>query len=115
MATFRMITSQFCVHGRCQAKRVTSISVKRTIEWLAASLGPLDEVAPRFSAALDLPKGGVLLALPALLVSGLVRDVGQYFRLPKGFSLPQRSSALAEMASKSPTDCATNRIIRLVV
>ena len=56
-----------------------------TIERLAASLGLLDEVAPRFSAALDLPKGGVLLALPALLVSGLLRDVGQYFRLPKGF------------------------------
>jgi len=56
-----------------------------TIERLAASLGLLDEVTPRFSAALDIPKGGVLLALPALLVSGLLRDVGQYFRLPKGF------------------------------
>jgi len=55
-----------------------------TLERLAASLGQLEEAAPRFAAALDIPKGGVLLALPALLVSGLLRSAGQYFRLPKG-------------------------------
>ncbi len=44
-----------------------------TMERLAASLGMLDEVTPRFVAALDVPKGGVLLALPALLASGLLR------------------------------------------
>ena len=52
---------------------------------LAASLGFLNEVTPRFAAALDLPKGGVLLALPALLVSGLLRHSSKYFQLPKGF------------------------------
>jgi prepilin-type processing-associated H-X9-DG protein len=56
-----------------------------TMERLAASLGLLSEVTPRFAAALDIPKGGVLLALPALLVSGLLRHAGNYFRLPKGF------------------------------
>jgi len=56
-----------------------------TVERLAASLGLLDEAAPRFSAALDIPKGGVLLALPALLVSGLLRDASKHFQLPKGF------------------------------
>jgi hypothetical protein len=56
-----------------------------TIERLAASLGTLDEVAPRFEAALDVPKGGVLLALPALLACGLLRHSGKYFRLPAGF------------------------------
>jgi hypothetical protein len=35
-----------------------------TMERLAASLGLLSEVTPRFAAALDIPKGGVLLALP---------------------------------------------------
>jgi hypothetical protein len=46
-----------------------------TLERLAASLGLLNEAAPRFAAALDIAKGGVLLALPALLVSGLLRAV----------------------------------------
>jgi hypothetical protein len=56
-----------------------------TLERLAASLGQLDEVTPRFEPALDLAKGGVLLALPALLVSGLLSHASQYFRLPAGF------------------------------
>jgi len=56
-----------------------------TLERLAASVGLLNEATPRFAAALDIAKGGVLLALPALLVSGLLRHAGDYFRLPKGF------------------------------
>jgi hypothetical protein len=56
-----------------------------TMERLAASLGQLAEATPRFACALDLPKGGVLLALPALLVSGLLRHSAKYFRLPAGF------------------------------
>lgn len=55
------------------------------MERLAASVGLLNEVTPRFAAALDIPKGGVLLALPALLVSGLLRHSSKYFQLPKGF------------------------------
>jgi hypothetical protein len=56
---------------------------KATIERLAASLGELDEAAPRFEAALDIPRGGVLL--PELLVSGLLRHADKYFRVPAGF------------------------------
>ncbi|MGH8566364.1 MAG: cell division protein ZapB, partial [Gammaproteobacteria bacterium] len=56
-----------------------------TLERLAASLGQLSAMAPRFEDALDIPKGGVLLALPALLVCGLLRHAGQYFQLPPGF------------------------------
>ena len=56
-----------------------------TMERLAASLGQLAEATPRFGCALDIPKGGVLLALPALLVSGLLRHSAKYFRLPAGF------------------------------
>ena len=55
------------------------------MERLAASVGLLEEATPRFAAALDIPKGGVLLALPALLVSGLLRHSSKYFHLPKGF------------------------------
>jgi len=56
-----------------------------TLERLAASVGLLNEASPRFAAALDIAKGGVLLALPALMVCGLLRHASQYFRLPKGF------------------------------
>jgi hypothetical protein len=56
-----------------------------TMERLAASLGQLHEAAPRFASALDIAKGGVLLALPALLVSGLLRHSPKFFRLPAGF------------------------------
>jgi hypothetical protein len=56
-----------------------------TLDRLAASLGLLNEVMPAFAPALDIAKGGVLLALPALLVCGLLRHAGEYFRLPKGF------------------------------
>src|ERR1700746_700570 len=50
-----------------------------TIERLAASLGGLDEAAPRFDPALDVSKGGVLLTLPALLACGLLRHAGKYW------------------------------------
>ena len=53
---------------------------------LAASIGKLDEpVAPDFQAALDVPKGGVLLALPALLATGLLKFSDQFFKLSKGY------------------------------
>ena len=39
---------------------------------LAASVGELAAVAPRFAPALDVPNGGLLCALPALMVVGLI-------------------------------------------
>jgi hypothetical protein len=56
-----------------------------TLERMAASLGQLQEVEPSFERAVDLPHGGVLLALPALLVSGLLSRANKYFSLPAGF------------------------------
>jgi hypothetical protein len=56
-----------------------------TAERVLASLGLLNEYTPRFTAAIDVPNGGVLLALPALLVSGLLHRVEKFFRLPAGF------------------------------
>ena len=43
-----------------------------TMERLAASLGLLNELTPRLTAALDILKEGVLLALPALLVYSML-------------------------------------------
>ncbi len=52
---------------------------------LAASVGELDAVAPDFSPALDVPNGGLLCALPALLAVGLLEGVERHLELPKGY------------------------------
>jgi hypothetical protein len=56
-----------------------------TEQRILASLGLIDEYAPQFIAAVDVANGGVLLALPALLVSGLLHRAEKFFRLPAGF------------------------------
>ena len=52
---------------------------------LAASVGELDAVAPDFTPALDVPNGGLLCALPALLAVGLLEGVERHLELPKGY------------------------------
>jgi hypothetical protein len=53
---------------------------------VAASLGALEcPVEPEFQAALDVPNGGVLFALPALLALGLLKTTERFFALPKGY------------------------------
>jgi hypothetical protein len=66
---------------------------------LAASVGELDAVAPRFEPALDVPNGGVLFALPALLAMGLLEGIAGFFQLPKGYyGLDSLLMLLAAMA-----------------
>lgn len=50
-----------------------------------ASLGKAGPVEPEFQPAADVPNGGVLLALPALLANGLLRHTDKHFTLPKGY------------------------------
>ena len=60
----------------------------RPAERVAASMGALGAAsAPiRFSEACDVPRGGVLLALPALLATGLLRHHSEAsYQLPNGF------------------------------
>jgi prepilin-type processing-associated H-X9-DG protein len=52
---------------------------------LAASVGALSEVAPQFEAALDVPSGGVLCALPALLATGLLEGTVKHLKLKPGY------------------------------
>jgi len=52
---------------------------------LAASVGELEAVAPEFTPALDVPNGGLLCALPALLAVGLLEHLEGHLELPKGY------------------------------
>lgn len=52
---------------------------------VAASVGDLEFVSPEFQPVLDVPNGGVLLALPALLAMGLLKYTERFFSLPKGY------------------------------
>jgi len=52
---------------------------------VAASIGDLESVTPQFQAVADVPRGGVLFALPALLAMGLLKYTEAFFKLPKGY------------------------------
>ncbi len=52
---------------------------------VAASIGDLESVTPEFQPVVDVPNGGVLFALPALLAMGLLKYTEQFFKLPKGY------------------------------
>lgn len=57
----------------------------RSAERVAAAMGLLTSAPIRFETASDVPKGGVLLALPALLAVGLLRHTTALYQLPNGF------------------------------
>ncbi len=57
----------------------------RTLERMAAAMGALEAAPIVFESARDIPQGGVLLALPALLAVGLLRNSVQLYSLPAGF------------------------------
>lgn len=57
----------------------------RNLERVAAAMGALNEAPIQFEKALDIPQGGVLLAVPSLLVIGLLRHTNRFYQLPPGF------------------------------
>lgn len=52
---------------------------------LATSIFKYEALDPFFTLGYDLSNGGVLLALPALLTTGLLRHSAKYFELPRGY------------------------------
>ena len=71
----------------------------RTAERVMASMGLLSEVALKFERCDDVPLGGVICALPALLAVGLLARVRELFSWPKGYyPLESIFLALAFMA-----------------
>jgi hypothetical protein len=57
----------------------------RSLERVAAAMGALGAASPVFEPARDIPQGGVLLAVPALLAVGLLRHSTGLYALPAGF------------------------------
>jgi hypothetical protein len=57
----------------------------RSLERVAAAMGALHAAPILFEPARDIPHGGVLLALPALLAVGLLRHSAELYALPAGF------------------------------
>lgn len=56
---------------------------------MLASLGQLAYAPIVFEPALDVPQAGVLLAVPALLLQGLLRHRAKYHALPAGYYSPE--------------------------
>jgi len=56
-----------------------------TLGRLESSLFRGEAVEPEFSPCLDVPNGGVLFGIPALLSMGLLRHANKYFELPRGY------------------------------
>jgi len=57
----------------------------REMERVCAAMGELAEAPSKFEPVWDVPNGGVLWALPALLMNGLLRHAKDFFSLPSGF------------------------------
>ena len=56
-----------------------------SLDRVAAMVGDIQEVSIDFQACLDVPNGGVLLALPSLLAVGLLHHTKKHFQLPNGY------------------------------
>jgi hypothetical protein len=61
------------------------VATTRTMDRIAAAMGMLDGAKITFEQADDIPNGGVLCALPALLSIGLLRHARSHFTLPAGY------------------------------
>jgi hypothetical protein len=57
----------------------------RTLERVAAAMGQVERAPIVFEAGQDIPQGGLLLAVPALLASGLLRHSLEMYALPRGY------------------------------
>ena len=57
----------------------------RANERVAAAMGLAECATTRFEAGHDVQMAGLLVGLPALCANGLLRGIGRFFKLPKGF------------------------------
>lgn len=63
----------------------TGVATHNVKARLAASVGALGAVLPQFEPAFDVPRGGVLCALPALLAMGLLEGAEERLSFQEGY------------------------------
>ena len=61
------------------------VATTRPMDRVAAAMGELEKADIIFQSADDIPNGGVLCALPALLAIGLLRHAESHFTFPPGY------------------------------
>ena len=71
--------------SEADAQGPLGVGTTRSMERVMAAMGQLDGAPIEFELADDVPQGGVLCALPALLAFGLLRHTRQAFSLPAGY------------------------------
>ena len=73
--------------AQIDAQASMGMGATNTLARVAASLGNAGLVSPEFQPAQDVSRGGVLLAIPALLSQGLLANVEEHFELSSGYYL----------------------------
>ena len=61
------------------------VATTRPMDRVAAAMGELEKADIVFQCADDIPNGGVLCALPALLAIGLLRHAESHFTFAPGY------------------------------
>ena len=80
------------------------MAATNSIDRVAASMGLLDELEPAFETAVDIPQGGVLFALPALLANGSAPACKKIFRLAQGLLSPGHPLPAAGLHGAGPIE-----------
>jgi hypothetical protein len=71
--------------SQADSQGVFGVATLRSLDRVAASVGLLGAAPLQFEAVDDVPMGGVLCAMPALLSLGLLNHTRETFSVPKGF------------------------------
>jgi hypothetical protein len=71
--------------SEADAQAPLGVGATRSLERVMAAMGQLDGAPIEFELADDVPQGGVLCALPALLAFGLLRHTREAFSLAAGY------------------------------
>jgi len=71
--------------SEADAQAPLGVGTTRSLERVMAAMGMMEGAPIEFESVDDVPQGGVLCALPALLAFGLLRHTRQSFSLPAGY------------------------------